>query len=69
MSMERDPMVATRVPNEMMELMERRMRAGNYASTSEYIRDLIRRDLEERGLFGSALVVGVEADDAEGRAA
>ena len=62
-------MVATRVPNEMMELMERRMRAGNYASTSEYIRDLIRRDLEERGLFGSALVVGVEADDAEGRAA
>ncbi len=54
-------MVATRVPGEMMRQIEARVRAGNYASTSEYLRDLMRQDLARRAEGPAATVVPDEA--------
>jgi len=48
MSKESDSIVATRVPGEMFRRIEERVREGSYASVSEYLRDLLRRDQERR---------------------
>lgn len=36
------------LPESMREYIDRRVAAGNYGNTSEYIRDLVRRDQEEQ---------------------
>ena len=36
------------LPESMREYIENRVAAGNYGNTSEYIRDLVRRDQEEQ---------------------
>ena len=36
------------LPESMREYINNRVAAGNYGNTSEYIRDLIRRDQEEQ---------------------
>ena len=36
------------LPESMREYIDNRVAAGNYGNTSEYIRDLIRRDQEEQ---------------------
>ncbi len=37
------------LPESMREYIDARVSAGNYGNTSEYIRDLVRRDQEEQG--------------------
>jgi antitoxin ParD1/3/4 len=49
------------VPDPMREWVERRIESGQYASVSDYVRDLIRRDQEkadERAALVAALVEG-----------
>jgi antitoxin ParD1/3/4 len=36
------------LPESMREYIDHRVAAGNYGNTSEYIRDLVRRDQEEQ---------------------
>ncbi len=36
------------LPESMREYIDNRVSAGNYGNTSEYIRDLVRRDQEEQ---------------------
>jgi antitoxin ParD1/3/4 len=36
------------LPESMREYIDARVAAGNYGNTSEYIRDLVRRDQEEQ---------------------
>ena len=36
------------LPESMRESIDNRVAAGNYGNTSEYIRDLVRRDQEEQ---------------------
>ena len=36
------------LPESMREYIDKRVAAGNYGNTSEYIRELIRRDQEEQ---------------------
>lgn len=36
------------LPESMREYIDKRVAAGNYGNTSEYIRDLVRRDQEEQ---------------------
>jgi antitoxin ParD1/3/4 len=36
------------LPESMREYIDERVSAGNYGNTSEYIRDLVRRDQEEQ---------------------
>lgn len=36
------------LPESMREYIDRRVSDGNYGNTSEYIRDLVRRDQEEQ---------------------
>jgi antitoxin ParD1/3/4 len=36
------------LPESMREYIDARVSAGNYGNTSEYIRDLVRRDQEEQ---------------------
>ena len=36
------------LPESMREYIDTRVSAGNYGNTSEYIRDLVRRDQEEQ---------------------
>jgi antitoxin ParD1/3/4 len=60
------------LPESMREYIDERVRDGSYGNTSEYLRDLIRRDQHEqtaarlRGLIADALASGegrVIADD------
>jgi antitoxin ParD1/3/4 len=37
------------LPEAMRTYIDQRVGAGNYGNTSEYIRDLVRRDQEEQG--------------------
>ena len=66
------------LPESMREYIHNRVAAGNYGNTSEYIRDLIRRDqeeqarkrlrdlIEEGGQFGRFGQIHVLLDEAEG---
>jgi putative addiction module CopG family antidote len=38
------------LPESMREYIDNRVAAGNYGNTSEYIRDLVRRDQEEQAV-------------------
>lgn len=52
------------LPESMREYIDQRVAAGHYGNTSEYIRDLVRRDQEEqarkrlRGLIEDGLASG-----------
>ena len=52
------------LPQSMREYIDDRVATGNYGNTSEYIRDLVRRDQEEqakkrlRDLIGEGLASG-----------
>lgn len=37
------------LPDQMKEWIEAQIRKGEYASTSDYVRDLVRRDRAQRG--------------------
>ena len=37
------------LPDQMKDWIEAQIRKGDYASTSDYVRDLVRRDRERRG--------------------
>ena len=64
------------LPESMREYIDKRVSAGNFGNTSEYIRDLVRRDQEEqarkrlRDLIEEGLASGpgrsrTEADESE----
>lgn len=40
--------LSSALPESMREYIDMRVAAGNYGNTSEYIRDLVRRDQEEQ---------------------
>ena len=43
--------VGAQIPEEMYKILEEHIIGKAYVSASDYIRDLIRRDLEARGLL------------------
>lgn len=43
--------IGTQVPEEMYKIIKEHIIRKEYVSTSDYIRDLIRKDLKERGLL------------------
>ncbi|MBP6013091.1 MAG: type II toxin-antitoxin system ParD family antitoxin [Alphaproteobacteria bacterium] len=50
------------LPEKMKKRVLERIARGNYANASDYVRDLIRRDIEGR----SALVAGLRKGEASG---
>ena len=46
------------LPDAMREWIEERVKSGRYASASDYVRDLIRRDQETRDVLVRALIEG-----------
>ncbi|MBU1173371.1 MAG: ribbon-helix-helix domain-containing protein [Proteobacteria bacterium] len=42
--------ISTRVTNEMMDAIDKILETGNYLRVSDYLRDLIRKDLESRNV-------------------
>jgi len=58
------------VPDPMREWVQRRIDSGQYASASDYMRDLIRRDqaqADEREALVRALIEGEESGASERR--
>lgn len=56
------------VPNPMREWVQIQIKGGKYASTSDYVRDLIRKDQEKREkiqAMQAAITEGVESGIAE----
>jgi len=51
------------LPEPMREYVDRRVRSGEYGNTSEYIRELIRRDQEEQAKkrLRELIQVGIES--------
>lgn len=43
------PTVATWIPKALMRRLEARLKGSNFLNKSEYVRDLIRKDLEASG--------------------
>jgi len=41
--------VSTRIPNPLKEVLDQVLDSGLYFQASDYLRDIIRKDLEERG--------------------
>lgn len=50
------------VPDPMREWVQRRIEAGQYASVSDYVRDLIRRDQEQAGGREALIAALVEGE-------
>jgi antitoxin ParD1/3/4 len=46
------------LPEPMKDWVEDRVKSGRYSNASDYVRDLIRRDQEQREVLISALVEG-----------
>jgi antitoxin ParD1/3/4 len=46
------------LPDLMREWVEDRVKSGQYANASDYVRDLIRRDQEKREALVAALIEG-----------
>lgn len=42
--------ISTRVTNQMMNAIDKILETGNYLRVSDYLRDLIRKDLQSRDL-------------------
>lgn len=58
------------VPDPMRDWVQRRIESGQYASASDYMRDLIRRDqaqMDEREALLRALIEGEESGVSERR--
>jgi len=55
------------LPDRMKEWVEEQVEAGDYASSSDYLRDLVRRDREEKDARLQALRSKIEASLASGR--
>jgi antitoxin ParD1/3/4 len=49
------------LPDPMREWVEHRVRNGQYANVSDYVRDLIRHDHERQQLLERALIEGEES--------
>ena len=55
--------VSTRVPVLMMEMINRRLDSGFYFKVSDYLRDVIKKDLESRGVEPRIVESGAEESD------
>ena len=44
-------MVGTQLPEEMFKIIEEKIIGREYVSVSDYLRDLVRRDLKDRGFL------------------
>lgn len=55
------------LPDRMKEWVEEQVETGDYASSSDYLRDLVRRDREEKEVRLTALRSKIEASLASGR--
>jgi antitoxin ParD1/3/4 len=56
------------MPDAMGKYIEKRVRSGQYGNDSEYIRELVRKDREEREAIAAiqaAIDEGMEGDDIE----
>ena len=55
------------VPDPMKDWVQTQINEGKYASSSDYVRDLIRKDQEEKDKLAAlqaAITLGIESDDA-----
>ncbi len=55
------------VPDPMKDWVQTQIDEGKYASSSDYVRDLIRKDQEEKdklAAFQAAITLGIESGDA-----
>ena len=55
------------LPESMREYIDSRVSAGNYGNTSEYIRDLVRRDQEEQAKKRLRELIEAGLDSGPGR--
>ena len=55
--------VSTRVPMPMLEMINRRLDSGFYLKVSDYLRNVIKRDLEARGMEPRLVETGEEEHD------
>ena len=55
------------LPESMREYIDQRVATGNYGNTSEYIRDLIRRDQEEQARQRLRLLIEEGLASGQGR--
>jgi antitoxin ParD1/3/4 len=58
------------LPDPMRDWVQQRIEAGDYASVSDYVRDLIRRDqidMDERSALIAALMVGERSGTSDRR--
>jgi antitoxin ParD1/3/4 len=53
--------VSLSLPDEMKEWLDERVKNSRYATASDYVRDLIRRDHDERAALVRALVEGEQS--------
>ena len=56
------------LPESLREYIDRRVRSGDYGNTSEYLRDLIRRDQHVEAARQFRLLVAGGLESGEGRA-
>lgn len=49
------------LPDPMRDWVEAQVKGGSYANASDYIRDLIRHDQEQKNRLEAALIEGVES--------
>ena len=55
------------LPDRMKEWVEEQVETGDYASSSDYVRDLVRRDRDDKEARLAALRAKIEASFASGR--
>lgn len=55
------------LPESMREYIDERVRTGNYGNTSEYLRDLIRRDQQEQAAQRLRALIADGLASGEGR--
>ena len=56
------------LPESMREYIDERVRAGNYGNTSEYLRDLIRRDQQAQAARRLRELIAEGLESGDGRA-
>ena len=54
------------LPDEMKAFVEDRVESGRYANASDFMRDLVRREMEERDRLLAELIALAEAGTASG---
>jgi antitoxin ParD1/3/4 len=57
------------LPESMRDYIDERVRSGNYGNTSEYLRDLVRRDQHEEAARRFRDLIAEGLDSGDGRAA